>query len=97
MKTVELVDVPARLAEFARGAAAEPMIVVDQGKPVAAIVGIDNADLETVNLSTNPTFLALIERSRGRQEQQGGISAREMRRRLAMGPGASRPDDASPD
>jgi hypothetical protein len=36
--------------------------------------------METVALSTNPEFLALIERSRARAE--GGISSEEMRRRF---------------
>jgi len=42
------------------------------------------ADLETVTLSTNPQFLALIERSRVRQKSEGGISSTEMRRRLKV-------------
>ncbi|GFP20502.1 hypothetical protein HKBW3S03_02005, partial [Candidatus Hakubella thermalkaliphila] len=44
-----------------------------------------NADMETVSLSTNPQFLALIERSRARQQAEGGISSEEMRRRLGLG------------
>jgi hypothetical protein len=40
------------------------------------------AGTETVALSANPEFLALIERSRRRQKAQGGISSAEMRRRL---------------
>jgi len=40
-------------------------------------------DWDTVSLSTNPKFLELIERSRARQRAEGGISADEMRRRLA--------------
>ncbi len=38
------------------------------GKHVAEVVPIQNADLETLTLSTHPQFLALIERSRSRQE-----------------------------
>ena len=38
----------------------------------------------TVSLSTNPQFLALIERSRARQESEGGISSDEMRWRLGL-------------
>jgi hypothetical protein len=41
-------------------------------------------DMESVSLSTNPQFLALIERSRKRQDAQGSISAQEMRRRLGL-------------
>jgi len=51
---------------------------------VAALVGVENMDLETASLSTNPQFLALIERSRARQEAEGGISSEEMRERLGL-------------
>jgi hypothetical protein len=47
-------------------------------------VGIKNADKETVSLSNNPQFLALIERSRKRQRTKGGISTEEMRHRLRI-------------
>jgi hypothetical protein len=42
----------------------------------------ENADWETIALSTNSQFIALIERSRERQRAEGGISSVEMRRRL---------------
>ena len=60
----------------------EPVVVTVNGKLVAALVAIENADLETVSLSTNPEFLELIERSRARQKAEGGISSEEMRHRL---------------
>lgn len=49
---------------------------------MAALVSITNADIETVSLSSNPEFIALIERSRAKQKAEGGISTKEMRRRL---------------
>ncbi len=45
---------------------------------------VKDAQQETVSLSTNPKFLALIERSRQRHEQEGGLSSDEMRRRLGV-------------
>lgn len=84
MKTVEMTEATAALAEYARQVGLEPIVVTVKGKPVAAIVAIENADLETVSLSTNPQFLALIERSRARQQAEGGISSEEMRRRLGL-------------
>jgi hypothetical protein len=62
-----------------------PIIVVRGGKPFAAVVPIRNADEETVSLSTNQKFLAIIERSRSRIKKEGGISAKEIRRRLKLG------------
>lgn len=59
---------PNPLAEYAQDVGKEPVILTVAGKPVAALVAIEDADLETVALSTHPQFLALIERSRARQK-----------------------------
>lgn len=72
------------LAEYAQDVNQEPVILTVGGKPVAALVAIVNADLETVTLGIHPQFLALIERSRARQKAEDGISAGEMRRRLDL-------------
>ncbi|MDQ3960119.1 MAG: hypothetical protein M3255_07530 [Pseudomonadota bacterium] len=84
MKTIELVQATAPLAEYAQEMSKEFIIITVGGKPVAALVPIENADLETVTLSTHPQFLALIERSRARQKAEGEISSAEMRRRLGL-------------
>jgi antitoxin (DNA-binding transcriptional repressor) of toxin-antitoxin stability system len=84
MKILEMKQATASLAEYARGVKSEPVILTVAGKPVAALVAIENADAETVSLSTNPRFLALIERSRARQSAEGGITGPEMRRRLGL-------------
>jgi len=84
MKTLEIAKAKASLAKYARDVNKEPVILTKDGKPVAALVAIENADLETVTLSTSPQFLALIERSRARQESEGGISSTEIRRRLGV-------------
>ena len=85
MKVIEKVDATAPLAEFAAEVEKEPVIVTSKGKPIAALVSIENADIETVSLSTNPKFLELIERSRVRHHAEGGIPSKEMRRRLGVG------------
>jgi prevent-host-death family protein len=82
MKTVEMVKATRPLAQYAREARKEPVIITAGGKPIAAVVPIENADLETVTLSSHPTFITLIERSRRRWKREGGISSAEMRRRL---------------
>ncbi|MCI0621524.1 MAG: type II toxin-antitoxin system Phd/YefM family antitoxin [Acidobacteria bacterium] len=84
MKTLELQDAIGSLAEYVRAVGQEPVIVSLKGKPVAALISIENADWETATLSTNPEFLALIRRSRIRQEKEGGLSSVELRRRLAQ-------------
>jgi prevent-host-death family protein len=84
MKTLEITQATAPLAEYAREVSKEPVIVTLDGKPIAALVPIENVDWETIRLSTDPQFLALIERSRARQKTEGGISSTEMRRRLGL-------------
>jgi antitoxin (DNA-binding transcriptional repressor) of toxin-antitoxin stability system len=84
MKMLKMAQATAPLAEYARDVDKEPVILTVGGKPVAALVSIENADLETVTLSAHPQFLALIERSRARQKAEGSISAEEMRRRLKL-------------
>ncbi len=41
-----------------------------------------NSDWETLALSNNPKFIAMLERSHRRYLKEGGISSDEMRRRL---------------
>jgi len=74
----------APLAEYASKVSKEPMILTVDGKPVVVLMSIEDTDWETVKLSTHPQFLALIKRSRARQEAEGGISSAEMRRRLGL-------------
>jgi antitoxin (DNA-binding transcriptional repressor) of toxin-antitoxin stability system len=82
MKVVEKTDATATLAEYAAEIANGAVIVTSGGRPVAALVPIENADLETVSLSTNREFLELIERSRARTRTDGGISSAVMRGRF---------------
>jgi antitoxin (DNA-binding transcriptional repressor) of toxin-antitoxin stability system len=82
MKVIETVDATSTLAEYAAEIANGPVIVTSEGTPVAALVPIQNADLETVSLSNNAAFLELIERSRIRLRSEGGFSSDEMRRKF---------------
>jgi len=82
VKTIELEKATKTLGESAREAGTEPLVVTQGGKPVAVLLPLENADLETVSLSTNPRFLKLIERSRSRLAEEGGLSSEEVRRRL---------------
>ena len=84
MKTIEVVKATAPLSEYADDLKKGPVILTVGGRPVAALVAIENADSETVTLSTHPQFLALIERSRSRRKAEGRISSAEMRRRLGL-------------
>lgn len=84
MKTVAMEDAHQSLAASARDAQREPVVVTENGTPVAVLMAIENADLETVSLSTNPRFLALIEHSRLQRSELGALSAGDVRRELGL-------------
>lgn len=83
MKTVELKNASNTLAQYAR-TVDKPLVVTRNGKPLAALVPIEEADLESLSLGTNPEFLALLEHSRRRLRSHGGVSAARMRKRLGL-------------
>jgi antitoxin (DNA-binding transcriptional repressor) of toxin-antitoxin stability system len=83
VKRVEVADATESLATYIRKAAGSgPVVVTDDGQPVAALVMLEHTDLETVALSSDPEFLALIQNSRARQAREGGLSSAEVRHRL---------------
>lgn len=82
MKIVDITEANASLAEYTSGLSEEPVIITDNGEPIAALFNLENVDFETISLSTNPKFIELIERSRAGRRVESGISSQEMRRRL---------------
>jgi prevent-host-death family protein len=82
MKVIEQTEAKASLGDYAAEIEKGAIIVTSHGKPVAALVPIDNTDLETASLCTNRAFLDLIDRSRTRVQTEGAISSEEMRRRF---------------
>lgn len=81
-RTVELTEATQSLAEYAQQVDGGAIIVTNNGRPIAAVVALPNTDAETLALSQNPHFLAIIERSRARQTREGGISSADMRQQF---------------
>lgn len=86
VKRIEVSDATEPLATYLREADAGPVVVTEAGRPVAALVLLEDTDLETISLSTDPAFLELIQGSRERQAREGGLSAAEVARRLKGSP-----------
>ena len=82
MKIVEKHDATRTLADYAEEIESGLVVVTEDGQPVAALVPIENADLETVALGASQQFQELIQRSRVRVQQEGGVSGEDMRKRL---------------
>ena len=68
MKTIDLTDAQAPLSRYAEELQErhEALVVVRDGKPVAALVALseDDIDLEHIALSTNREFLAFLDEAR---------------------------------
>ena len=85
IRSVEISDAVQPLADYALQIGAGPVVVTRGGEPVAVVVPVENVDMESISLSLNPEFIKIIERSRARHENEGGISSEEMRRRFGDG------------
>lgn len=88
MKVIEMSDATGALADYAKDLVREPIILTSDGNPIAALLSISEVDLETISLRNNPEFLTILEQSRARLKEEGGISGEEMRRRLGLRPAA---------
>jgi hypothetical protein len=83
MKKIELTEATRPLAEYVKEMDGQSMMIMYKGTALAALVPMDNADYETVSLSSNPDFIPLWQRSRARGRKEGGISTEEMRKTFA--------------
>jgi hypothetical protein len=83
MRTIELSEV-AVLIPLLQSGRSEPLFVTQDGQTVAAIVPANEEDAESLLLSINPQFEAILERSQQRLESEGGITSAEVRQRLGL-------------
>ncbi|MBD2326427.1 hypothetical protein [Alkalinema sp. FACHB-956] len=84
MKMIKITEANDSLADYVANLTEEIVVVTSNGQPIAALVNLENVDLESLSLVTNPNFQSMIERSRARRQQEGGISSEEVRRRLGL-------------
>ena len=54
MKTTRMAEAGESPTECVKRVAAEPLIAMANGEPLAVLVPVENADPETVSLSVNP-------------------------------------------
>lgn len=87
MKTVEMAQATAPLADYARRARRESVVVTMRGKPIATVTAVPRgADWESIAIGSDPKFLEIMERSRLAHRRRGGLSSDEMRRQLGIEP-----------
>ncbi len=83
MKTIDLNDATEPLAEYVKRMEGEPITIMHKGVALAILAPAGNDDYESVQMSTNPKFIALLERSRQSLREEGGIPAEEVRKMFA--------------
>ena len=83
MKTLELSTASKPLAEYANELDGEILVVVSNNTPVAALVSLQDVDLESLSLSTNPDFYEIIAHSRQEFTMGKTVSLDDMKREIA--------------
>lgn len=74
MKIASVADVKARLSAYLKVTEEGPVIITRNGKAVAVLLAVtDEDELERLVLAHSPKFQAILEKSRRRIEQTGGI------------------------
>jgi hypothetical protein len=84
MKVVPLEKTDLTLADVAKLAKKETVILTRNGKPYAAVKDLSSSDWEAVSLASNPRFRALIEESRRSYQLEGGTTLEDMFQELGL-------------
>jgi len=84
MKTLDVSKATAPLSQYARALDQEPLVLTDGDQPIAALMPIDDADLETIALGSNSKFLALLEKARAQRRAGAGLTTDEVREKLGL-------------
>ena len=84
MKSIELNDASAPLSEYARNLGSEPLLVTAGGRMVAALMPVDDEDLDRLSLASNPKFVSILESARAQRRAGQGLSSEEVRRELGL-------------
>jgi PHD/YefM family antitoxin component YafN of YafNO toxin-antitoxin module len=86
MNTMEM-DKATPLSEYAKKVTkARPLVLTVRGKANYALLSVSDLDVESLSLSMNPRFIAMLERSRARTRLEGGLSTEGVCRRLGIRP-----------
>lgn len=83
MKTLAISKATKPLSEYTKNLKDELLILTSDGRPVAAIVSLQNVDLESLSLCTNPDFMEIIEKSRKEFKKGKKLSLNEMQKEIA--------------
>jgi prevent-host-death family protein len=83
MKVAPLFEVKNHLSEYVSRARRGPVVITRNGRPCAAIVGIEGEDLEAFLLRNHPLFLREIDRAHTRALRDGTVPLAEVEREVS--------------
>lgn len=82
MRKLELSKANAPLAEYVQEICKEPIVLTVGGEPAFALIPVKGVDMESLALSTDAGFLAMLQKSRDEYDQKGGHTLEEVIREL---------------
>jgi prevent-host-death family protein len=78
MKTVDVADLGARIAELIEQLERTPIVIVQGDRPVAALVPVsEEDDLERLALAVSPTLRQILDEAEEEYRRTGGMSHEE--------------------
>jgi hypothetical protein len=82
MKKIDIVQATNSIEQYTRELGAEPLVLTEGGQAIAALLPINDEDLESITLYLSPKFQAMIERAREEHRNGASIPADDVRREL---------------
>ena len=82
MKTIEMSTASKPLSEYANELDEDVVVLTLHDKPIAALVSLRDVDSESLSLSTNRDFLAIIDRAREEFREGRTLSLEEVKREV---------------
>ncbi|MCK8603309.1 hypothetical protein [Desulfoferrobacter suflitae] len=82
MKSIEISTASKPLSEYVDELGDEVLVLTSHQQPIAAIVSLKNVDKESLSLSTNAEFMAIIEKARDELKSGRKISFEDMRKEV---------------
>jgi hypothetical protein len=81
-KTIELSTAKQPLSAYADEFGQDIVVLTLNGRAIAAVVALEDMDLELLSLSLNPEFVAILERARQEFTEGKTLSLEEMKREV---------------
>jgi hypothetical protein len=84
LKILPLEETALTLSELEELMKDGPVILTRNGQPWLMIEDVSGSDQESISLSSNPRFMALIEASRRSHREKKGIGLNDLRREIGL-------------